>query len=263
MRVVSFNVLVSLRSPAAPLRARAPGFCRELTELDVDVLLLQEVWTRPVLRFIGARLPSLPHVAWRPGLAGQPAGGLVTFSRWPLRRAAFHPFAGARVRRGSPFFRGMSALNTRLQGVLTVTTADGSVIVANTHLTANRDGDWSESNRYHGLQRAQLRMLHDAVRRAGAAPLAVLGGDFNVPSGSPLYPMVVDNGAWRDPFAAADRPTYRAEFLPAGRPGHRIDYLLVNADADRHPVTEADLVLDGPDAASDHYALLTGIGGPP
>jgi endonuclease/exonuclease/phosphatase family metal-dependent hydrolase len=263
MRVVSFNVLVSMRSPAAPVRARAARFCRGLTELDTDVLLLQEVWTTPVLRFIAARLPSLPHVAWRRGPAGQPAGGLVTFSRWPLGRPSFRTFAGARPDRGSPLFRGMSWLNTRLQGVLTVATTDGSMVVANTHLTANRDGDWAESNRYHGLQRAQLRMLHDAVRRAGTPPLAVLGGDFNIPSVSPLYPMVVDDGAWRDPFAAADRPTYRPEFLPPGRPGHRIDYLLVNADEDRYPVTEAELVLDGPDAVSDHYALTTRIGGPP
>jgi endonuclease/exonuclease/phosphatase family metal-dependent hydrolase len=246
--VVSFNVFVGLR--ARGVRERAVEYCRRLTDLDVDVLLLQEVWTRPLLRFVAARLPSLPHVAWRPGLAGQPAGGLAVFAREPLSPPTFTAFTAARPRNDF----GRTALSCHLQGVLTVRTADGTLLLGNTQLTANRDGDWSAANRHHDLHRRQLGIVHDALRAAGAAPVSVLGGDFNIASTSALYPHVVDHGAWHDPFAPTDHPTYRAEHLPAGRRPHRIDYLLVSGS----PVTSADLVLTEPSGTgylSDHLAL--------
>jgi exonuclease III len=251
--VVSFNVFVGMRSRW--VKERAEVFCRRLTDLDVDVLLLQEVWTRSLLRFIGARLPSLRYAAWQPGLAGQPAGGLAVFARRPLGPSTFTAFTGARPGGGNLRFRGMSALSCRLQGVLTVRTADGTLLLGNTQLTANRDGDWSSANRHHHLHHQQLQVVHQALRTAGAhaVPLSVLGGDFNIASTSPLYPLIVDHGAWHDPFAPVDHPTYRAEYLPAGRPPHRIDYLLVSG----HPVTSADLTLAEPARTgflSDHLA---------
>jgi endonuclease/exonuclease/phosphatase family metal-dependent hydrolase len=253
--VVSFNVFVGVRARGAS--ERAVEFCRRLTDLDVDVLLLQEVWSRSLLRFIGDRLPSLPHAAWRPGLAGQPAGGLAVFARRPLGPPTFTAFGKARPGGGNPLFRAMSALSCRLQGVLTVRTADGALLLGNTQLTANRDGDWSQANRHHHLHHQQVRIVHDAMRTADTAPVSVLGGDFNIASTSPLYPLIVDHGAWQDPFAPTDHPTYRAEYLPAGRPAHRIDYLLVSG----HPVASADLILaepaqlnGGTSFLSDHLA---------
>lgn len=244
MDVVSFNVFFGLR--ARGVRERAAEFCRRLTELDVDVLLLQEVWSRSLVRFIAERLPSLPYSAWRSGVAGQPAGGLVVFARLPLHPPTYTAFTSART---GPRF----ALGCRLQGVLTVRTADDALVLGNTQLTANRDGDWSAANRHHPLHSEQLRIVHDAVRAAGAhaAPLALLGGDFNIASTSPLYPTIVDHGVWHDPFADGDRPTYRAEYLPAGRSPHRIDYLLTSGQ----PVAHADLVLTGPTPLSDHLGL--------
>jgi endonuclease/exonuclease/phosphatase family metal-dependent hydrolase len=120
-----------------------------------------------------------------------------------------------------------------LQGVLISTLAGRRTIVANTHLIANKDGDWSAANRHHGIQRDQLRRLHAVVRRAGttAGWARLLTGDFNVASDSPLYPTIVDNGHWRDPFADTDPPTFHAAYLPPGSIGRRIDYLLVSGEA--------------------------------
>jgi hypothetical protein len=267
MNVVSFNVFVGIGNRIAPVRERAVEFCRRLTDDDVDLLLLQEVWSPALVRFIGARLPSLPYAAWRPGLTGQPAGGLVVFSRRPLDRPSYVTFSGTSPRRGSPLFRGISALRSRIHGILTVKTTDGAMVVGNTQLTSNCDGDWSPSGRHYDLHRQQLRIVQDAMLRAGTAPLAILGGDFNVASNSPLYPLIVDHGAWRDPFTATDPPTYRAEYLPPGCPVHRIDYLLLAGDPDRFPVTKADLVLTEPgqlnhgtDFLSDHLAPRIHVG---
>src|SRR4051794_14676529 len=68
----------------APLAVRAPAFGGWFAEHDVDVINFQEVWTPRRLGVLRAALPTYPFPAWRRGVAGQPAGGLVTFSRWPV-----------------------------------------------------------------------------------------------------------------------------------------------------------------------------------
>jgi endonuclease/exonuclease/phosphatase (EEP) superfamily protein YafD len=224
--LASLNVC-GLPSALPPLRARAPEFCRRIEDSDIDVVNFQEVWTRRYLQLLRAGLPSFGFVAWRAGAVGQPAGGLATFSRVPVGSVSFTSFRGARPRSGGPLFRLARTLNSRLQGVLTVELTAPAVAVVNVHLTANKDGDWSAGNRYHPLQRAQLERLHEVLRRvraAGERPV-IVAGDFNVPSRSVLYPLVVDG--WQDLFADSDPPTFHAELLRGRRPS-RIDYVLVS-----------------------------------
>src|SRR5204863_397822 len=83
IHVMSLNVC-GLPSALPSMKERAAHFCRHIDESDIDVVNLQEVWGRRALAVIRARLPSYPFVAWRRGTAGQPAGGLVTFSRLPV-----------------------------------------------------------------------------------------------------------------------------------------------------------------------------------
>jgi exonuclease III len=275
VHLMSLNVC-GLPSSLPPLAERAVHFCRHIEESDIDVVAFQEVWWRRALLVIRGYLPSYRFVAWRPGVAGQPAGGLVTFSRLPVGAVTYTSFRGARPSTGSVRFRAGRAVNSLLQGVLTVELAGHGAgcgaVVANTHLTANKDGDWSAGNRYHTFQRAQLETLHAVLRRAGTAGtrLTVVAGDFNIASDGPLYPRIVDGGAWRDPFRATDPATYHAEFLPPGAVGHRIDYLLVSGDPARFPVLDSGLLFAEPLALpdgrrmylSDHVALTARIGLP-
>jgi endonuclease/exonuclease/phosphatase family metal-dependent hydrolase len=148
-------------------------------------------------------------------------------------------------------------IEAAFHGVLLVRLAGSPVVVGNSHLTANRDGDWSAANRHHGFQRAQLDLLGAATR--GADP-AVLTGDFNVTSGCPLYPSIVEG--WRDPFAASNPATYQQAMLPPDRPASRIDYILVRGVED--PVGTGVLFADPvplpgterPALLSDHVGLL-------
>jgi endonuclease/exonuclease/phosphatase family metal-dependent hydrolase len=252
------------------LAQRAAEFCRRIDESDIDVVNFQEVWGRRSLAVLRARLTSFPFVAWQRGIAGQPAGGLATFSRRPLGTVSYTSFRGALPDRGSPRFRAKRAVNSLLQGVLTVELAELGAVVANTHLTANKDGDWSAGNRYHTFQRTQLGMLHATLRRARTTgtELLIVAGDFNIASDSPLYPLIVDGGAWRDPFTATDPTTYHVEFLPPGSSPHRIDYLLVHGDEERFPLIDTGLLFAEPLAlpggrriyASDHVALTARVG---
>jgi Endonuclease/Exonuclease/phosphatase family len=270
--VATFNVcgLPWSQSSLPSLSERAVEFGRRIEESGLDVVNLQEVWGRRALAVIRARLPSFPHLAWRRGVAGQPAGGLVTFSRRPVGAVSYTSFHGALPDAGGVRFRARRAVNSLLQGVLTVELVGLGTVVANTHLTANKDGDWSAGNRYHAFQRRQVGMVHAALRRARRADteLMVVTGDFNIASGASLYPLIVDGGAWRDPFATIDPVTFHPEFLPAGCTGNRIDYALVLGDEARFPVVDSGLLFAEPVVLadggrmylSDHVALTVRLG---
>jgi endonuclease/exonuclease/phosphatase family metal-dependent hydrolase len=231
IRVATLNV-GGLPGPLPPLADRLAELGRRLDESDLDVVMLQEVWWPRALATARGRLRSYPHVAWRRGVGGRPAGGVVTLSRRPLARVTYQSFRGVVPDAGGVPFRVRLAVNSALQGVLTAELSGLRTVVANTHVTANKDGDWSVANRHHGFQRAQLRRVQDAVRRAGAGLWAgVLAGDFNIASDSALYPAIVDNGRWRDPFARTDPATFLIEYLPAVSTAHRIDYLLTTGEA--------------------------------
>jgi exonuclease III len=243
LTVATLNVC-GLPSILAPLRVRVVGIGRWLEESTVDVVGFQEVWTYRALVHLRSALPSFRYVAWRRGYVG-PAGGLATFSRRPTGTVSFTSFGAARVGSGGVVFRARQTLNSHLQGVLTV--GVGGFRIGNTHLTANRDGDWSVGSRHATLHRTQLAVLHRVAR-----DVDVVSGDFNVPSGSHLYPSVV--GAYMDPFAAADPVTYHAAFL-GGRPSSRIDYVLVSK---RRTVADSAVVFPEPVEGtylSDHVGL--------
>ncbi len=248
LTVASLNVCCGLRNALPPLKERMAEVCAHIEGTDVDVLNLQEVWTPGLLALLRARLPSFPFLACGTGLSGRPAGGLAAFSRVPLGPAAYRSFRGTRARRGGVLHRAGAAANAALQGVLTYELTGLRTVVGTTHLTANRDGDWSPGNRHEALHLAQVRAVHRALRQARRPDirLSVLAGDFNIPSSSGLYREILDGGGWRDPFAAADLPTFHAALLPDGARAYRVDYLLVHGDPERHPVTGTDRFLTEP-----------------
>ena len=264
VRVMTLNVCGKPASgPTFPsLATRAAHFCRQIEDSDVDVLTLQELWSRAHLETVRPLLPSFRHVAWHRGVGGRPAGGLVVFARRPLRPRAYRSYWGTLPGRGELSFRLRRGMSATGQGVLIVELVGTGALLATTHLTANHDGDWSVDNRYHTFQRAQLRRLHAQLSRLPAVP-TILTGDFNVASESPLYPTIVQHGRWYDPFAATDPRTFQVEFLPAGAPAHRIDYLLVRGGV---RVVESSTVLadpvpteDGKIFLSDHIGLTARI----
>jgi endonuclease/exonuclease/phosphatase family metal-dependent hydrolase len=245
-----------LPSPLRALRERAPRFCEQFEGAGYDVVNLQEVWTGAQLRVVREHLPSYPHVSWRRGIAGHPAGGLVTFSRRPIDESRYTSFSGAKAG-GNLRFRARQWLNTRLQGALTTHLAEVPVAVGNTHLTANHDGDWSDGNRHYPLHVGQLERLHAVMDKANAHA-TVLCGDFNVASTSPLYDAI--RADYRDPFADTDPWTFHAELLFPGHRPHRIDYLLVRGDAQvRSYRTIFGEPIEGFGLVTDHVGLTADI----
>jgi endonuclease/exonuclease/phosphatase family metal-dependent hydrolase len=191
----------------------------------VDVVNLQEVLTYYHLHLLRRSMPSY-RASFRLSAAG-PAGGLVTFSRRAVTTTSY---------------RRLSAL---LKGALVTRLAD--VTIVNTHLSANRDGDWSPTSRYYGLHQTQLTAL---ARYVGAVEQpAVVCGDFNVARDSSLYRDFIRDSGLTDAFGNDCLPTFHQAFLGSGQSPHCIDYVLLSG-----PITVDSAELTFTDKLGEIYA---------
>lgn len=239
------------------LPARYAAISAALDGGDADVVCVQEVLTWWHLGLLTRGMPTFPHVSYRP-LPPGPAGGLVTFSRLPLSRTAYHGFG---VPPRAPAISEWIRFRAALKGVLVASVGQPGLCVVNTHPLANRDGDWSPSSRFYPLHRAQLGALA-GVLHAVTGP-AVVCGDFNVDRDSSLFAGFVAGAGLSDAFDGACPPTFRAEYLPRGETPRCIDFILTTRDvkatsaavmfADRQPLP------GGPGWVSDHIGLRAGL----
>jgi sphingomyelin phosphodiesterase 2 len=219
---------------------------------DADVACFQEVFTWWHLRLLARQMRSFRHVGFRPSLAG-PAGGLVTFSRLPVSGTAYRGFG---LPPGAPGISPAARLDASLKGALVTSLARPGLCVINTHLAANRDGDWSPS-RLDPLHRAQLATLA-RVACSAAAP-AVVCGDFNVDRGSSLFGGFVTDAGLADAFEGNCPATFRTEYLPPGATPHCIDLIMtaggVKAEAATVVFAGQEPLPGGPGYVSDHIGL--------
>ncbi|MGI5205905.1 endonuclease/exonuclease/phosphatase family protein [Spirillospora sp. CA-108201] len=210
VRVLTFNTLFK-----GEARARMGVLAETIERSDYDVVCLQEVISWRVLRLLRRVAVSYPHVACLP-LFPLVRGGLVTLSRHPITRRHFRAYAPAPPVRPE-WLLGKGALFTRIR------LPDGHLTVVNTHLSANLDMDWSASNVYARIEKAELRSLAAAVDRIPKTEPLVAMGDFNVPRDSPHLAEFVSSTGLRDVFGGAAEPTFRPEYAEIGA----IDQVLV------------------------------------
>ncbi|MGF1431421.1 endonuclease/exonuclease/phosphatase family protein [Kitasatospora sp. LaBMicrA B282] len=248
IRLLTFNALCRGR-----VRERLRALGEVLERSDYDLVCLQEVvFTRHLaeLRAVARSYGYAAHVPAYPLVRG----GLVTLSRLPLGRQRHTLFRPARpLRREWLMLKGMLLTEYRV--------AERRLVVVNTHLSANLDGDWSPENRYSRLQVRELARLAELVRAVDPAALLVVTGDFNVPRDSAAHEHFTAAAGLRDLLAGEREPTYR----PTERWPHppALDQVLVRAPAGLAVSTTAGLVLreavplgDGTEAyLSDHFGI--------
>ncbi|GAA3216698.1 endonuclease/exonuclease/phosphatase family protein [Actinocorallia longicatena] len=188
MRLLTLNVLMRGERRA---RLRVLGGL-----LDAyDVVCLQELVFRADIGLVGGGFAH--RVAEGRGLV---RGGLVVLSRWPVGGGGFRGYAVGRPVRGEWLMRkGVQRVEVRAPF--------GDVTVVNTHLTANRDGDWSAGNRYSGVQRGELARLGEVV--AGIGGRVVVAGDFNVPRESSELAAFAAAAGVTDLLEGRTEPTFR------------------------------------------------------
>ncbi|WP_432890613.1 endonuclease/exonuclease/phosphatase family protein [Kribbella sp. CA-245084] len=251
--------VATLNTRGLPLKGtrvagRFAAIAAELDSSKIDLVCLQELFDYYHLRLLRKGMPSFPHVAYRPSLAG-PRGGLVTLSRQPLSDTAYTRLPHASRRSGLPVRARVNALHS---GLLAVRLADSRVRVLNVHPTANTDGDWSEQNRFRQLQGDQLTALGQVV--AADMSTTVVCGDFNVARISTLHRALQQQTGLRDAFDGQCPPTFHAEYLPPGSTAQCIDFILVNNAIEVNDVdllfTDKHPLPSGPGYLSDHLGLL-------
>lgn len=253
-------IVATLNMRGLPLQGtrlveRFAAIAAEFDAGGIGLVCLQEVFAYHHLAHLRKRMPSFPHVAYRPSVIG-PAGGLVTFSRLRLAETTYARLPWSSRHSGMP---ARARFNARHSGMLTVRLADSRLRVLNVHPTANTDGDWSEQNRFHDLQRDQFAALANAVV-ADNSPTVVCG-DFNVTRTSTLHSELQRRSGLRDAFDGRCPPTFHTEYLAPGNDPHCIDFILV---AETIGVDETDTLFvdkralpSGPAYLSDHIGLST------
>jgi sphingomyelin phosphodiesterase 2 len=217
------------------------------------VVTFQEVITYWHLRLLTRRMRSFRHVAYRPSATG-PAGGLVTFSRLPVSARAYRRFGFPAK---APGVSWKVRARASLKGVLLVQLPDPGACVVNTHPAANRDGDWSQANRFFPLHQGQLGVVAQVVG-ATTAPTVVCG-DFNVDRDSALMRGFLSETGLADAFGGQCPPTFHDEYLDPGEHGHCIDFILVSPQIEAGTTqvlfSGKQLVAGRREYVSDHVGL--------
>ncbi|MFE4695593.1 endonuclease/exonuclease/phosphatase family protein [Streptomyces sp. NPDC056738] len=247
LRLLTMNTLFTGDVPA---RLRALGAA--LQESDYDIVCLQEVMFRRNVRLIRRAAPAYGHFACSGTVLLK--GGLVLLSRWPIKERRFVRYPMTSPVRGEFFMR-------KGVQVASIATPDGELVVVNTHLSANRDDDWSPANRYTRIAEAELALVAGLIEGVGPSVPVVVVGDLNVPRDSAVLADFVAAAGLRDVLAGDTRPTYRP--TPQWPTPPALDHVLVRAAAGETLTGGADFVFqdevtlgDGRRAyLSDHYGV--------
>ncbi|HET6595796.1 MAG TPA: endonuclease/exonuclease/phosphatase family protein [Anaerolineales bacterium] len=257
----SFSLLTfnCFGTPVPKARRRLRALARQLEDSDIQLVCLQEVQLVFFQRLLIQACSSYPFQAYEPHLHS-PKGGLVTLSRVPLAAQRFEtyteqgrwylPTAMDRFLR-----KGMLISSLHWQGV--------PVVVINTHVIANYNGDWERQGVFAKMQEKQLHQLAEVVSIQPSDALVVVVGDFNIPRGSRLYTNFLHWTGLIDTLAQDQRPTHRP---PRGVPAQYslpIDFTFVRMPSSLSLQINCDLRFSNKlqlthrhqDYLSDHNAI--------
>lgn len=244
-----------------PYRARIAWLVEEIRRLRPDVLACQEVFRdehgdRDTLEALKRGLEM--HAAWSPARFKQRTSegetvegwsGMALFSRRPWTYVDTVELA-CDERDGD-----------RVAQVGLLEFDQGSVVVANVHLTHLRDAE--------ALRRQQIDAVLSHPLLGMRQALRVVCGDFNSRHDGPLLTRLLQNQETRtlvDCYVAGHGEQERGTLPPregVAEPRPCVDYILSVAEtAQQHPVfTSSAVVLKTPDATgvlpSDHYGVAT------
>lgn len=247
IRLLTLNAL--MRGDVRP-RLRVLG--RILAESGYDIVCLQEILHRGGVRLLHRLTPGYAHRF----ATGFPLlkGGVLLLSRWPIVRRGFTRYPAGGPPRAELLMR-------KGAQVAVVEAPGGELAVVNTHLSANRDGDWSPGNRYTRIARAELETLAGLVAAIDPALPVVVAGDFNVPRDSSTFTAFAGAAGLRDALSGDPAPTYRPTARFPAPPA--LDQVLVRSTPDRPVTARARLVFQDPVRLpdgrtaylSDHYGI--------
>lgn len=256
MRLGTFNVWGLPEAFSDDVSSRMRAIAKRLATTDLDVLLIQEAWTREVRR-------TLRQGARRAGFSvseGEGAsGGLMTLSRLPIRSSRFERFRF----RGDPerldkgeYLGGKGFETIELEG------PDGPFVLVNTHLHARYSVEDSPLD--SAVRTAQLMQVVAAVHDLPGT--VVIGGDFNCREVDAEFRVFRGlTGAVELGMGLALGTLSSANYYKRARtaPDKRIDFLFIRpadgvrwqANAPRLVFTETARIRRRDRSLSDHFGF--------
>jgi endonuclease/exonuclease/phosphatase family metal-dependent hydrolase len=260
LRLGTFNVW-GLPAPfARHAEQRIEKVAARLSDIDLDVLLIQEAWTTWVReRLMRAARDAGFHVS--ASRADVASGGLLALSRLPIREPRFERF----VFRGDPervldgeYLGGKGFLAMALD------TPEGPIHVVDTHLLAHYRRNQPPLD--SAVRTVQLLQIVRALRALEG--LVVIGGDFNCLRSDPEYEIftgltgAVEVGEHGTQLATISRSNSYKRHRSAG--DERIDFLFVRAAPDAWSAEAPRLLFNDPvriegreRALSDHFGFAS------
>lgn len=220
MRLGTFNVWGLPEAFSDDVSSRMRALVARLEATDLDILMIQEAWTREVRR-------TLRNGARRAGFAvssGDGAsGGLMTLSRFPIRASRFERFRfrgdPERVTKGE-YLGGKGFEVVEVEG------DEGPFVVVNTHAHARYSAENSTLD--SAVRTAQLLQIVAFLN--GHVGSVVIGGDFNCREVDPEYRVFQGlTGAIELGSGAPIETLSSSNFYKRDRtaPDKRIDFLFV------------------------------------
>jgi len=263
IRVASLNVWALPANLSRHESVRMEAIAAALVDLAPDLLAFQEVWTEASRETLvaGARAAGL-EALWYPESATG-SSGLLIASRYPIDKILFEPYDA----RGFPErIQHSDYWGGKGFAIARVTTPEGALAFANTHLHANYAPP-GRPDEYVGVRTAQIVEFAAGLHWAGELPV-IAAGDFNLVESEAGYRILRGLTGLRDVAVILDR---RQATTRLGNPyrapnaaDKRIDYLLERPGRLRHfapkrieRAFDAPLEFDGrPGNYSDHAGLL-------
>jgi endonuclease/exonuclease/phosphatase family metal-dependent hydrolase len=240
---------------------RLKRLMRVLQQRPVDMLCFQEIQQNAYVPLVKREMQALyPYYAFESSKNWAPKGGLLTLAKTAFEDQRFEAYPD----RGRPFSMGFADWALEKGVLRTQFRLDGQIIVVmNTHLHANYQGNWSPSNFMTRIQANQVQHLADLVRAEASEALVIVCGDFNFPRQAFLYEQLLAKAGLVDVFAGDPRPTYIPFPLVPASWETTLDYLLLRYPANSNIQVKPDILRLEDDSMrwqyqrflSDHCAL--------
>jgi endonuclease/exonuclease/phosphatase family metal-dependent hydrolase len=264
LRIATLNAWALPAPLSVRPEERMAALAARLCALDVDVVALQEMWTRPARREVREACASAGFVHTWSTHAELGGSGLFVMSRLPLAAARFEGFAvrgyPERVDHGD-YYGGKGFVRIEIRH------PEGAVGLVSTHLHARYDGDIEHA--YVPQRIAQIVQLSCALQ-SGELP-TLLVGDLNFTEQNVEHQVLTGLTGLRDLAVELDHRQATAlrtnPYRAPSRADRRIDYVFARDGAHARVAPRAlERVLDdvfrlhgSPASVSDHAGLLAEV----
>jgi endonuclease/exonuclease/phosphatase family metal-dependent hydrolase len=260
LKIITFNTL-GIPLITKNYGKRFDALVKEISNIRPDVVCLQEVWMQSMRKRLKSELYESGFIYSSIPASGYRLNGLVTFSRYPIKRSDYFSL--------KPLFSGFNSSLIEFPGdkgcLLThIEVEDKEVDICNIHLNADFSisGRYEENSVYGKINSGSLRKLSSLIGKIGDNKL-IICGDFNFEPGSSPHRefSILTEADDRIPFGFSTM-TKKLFFFPAPSRGNRVDYIFTK-NIDDGKIRDVGVIWDdalpGVGYLSDHAGLMLDI----